>query len=100
MKTLGATLRELREEKGLLLREVAAQLQVDPSFLSKIERGDKKPTREQVINLAKVLTTDEKNLLVRYLSEKVVYEIENEYHAIEALKGAERIIRNRRGKNI
>jgi transcriptional regulator with XRE-family HTH domain len=49
MKTLGEKLRELRENSALLLREVAAKLEVDPSLLSKIERGDKRATWEQVV---------------------------------------------------
>jgi ribosome-binding protein aMBF1 (putative translation factor) len=38
LKTIGTTLRELREAKGLLLREVGAKLSLDPTILSKIEQ--------------------------------------------------------------
>lgn len=92
MKTIGEIIREERESKGLLLREVAASLEVDPSFLSKIERGDKRPTREQISQISKVLKVSEKDLLLAYLSDRLVYEIRNEDLATEALKVAEQKI--------
>lgn len=95
MKTFGETLREARESKGLLLRQVAALLEVDPSFLSRIEGGTKRPTREQVLELAKILQADPDKLLVLYLSERVVYELRDEDLAIEAIMVAEKIIRYR-----
>ena len=98
MKSLGEKLRELRDEKGLLLREVAAQLEIDPSLLSKIERGDKRPTREQVVTMAKMYKANEKDLVVSYLSERVIYQVEDEDLAIEALKVAEEMIRYKKSK--
>jgi transcriptional regulator with XRE-family HTH domain len=41
---LGTALRELREERGILLADAAAELGVAPSTLSRIETG-KAPTR-------------------------------------------------------
>jgi transcriptional regulator with XRE-family HTH domain len=35
IKSFGETVRDLRENKGLLLRQVAALLEVDTAFLSK-----------------------------------------------------------------
>lgn len=100
VKKLGETLRELRERKGLLLREVAAQLNIDPSMLSKIETGDKKPTRDHVIQLAKIYQANERELVVSFLSERVMYEVGNEELAIEALKVAEQMIKyNKKTKN-
>lgn len=98
MKSLGEKLRELREARGLLLREVAAQMEVDPSLLSKIERGDKRATRVQVVQMARMYKADEKDLMVSYLSEKVVYQVEDEDLAIEALKVAEEMIKYKKSK--
>jgi len=53
MKNIGDTLRALRESKGLLLREVGAELSLDLTLLSKIERNDRMPTKEQVKALSK-----------------------------------------------
>jgi HTH-type transcriptional regulator, competence development regulator len=51
--TLGAYLRQLREQRGLLLREVAAAVPMDSTLLSKIERGSRFPTPETAELLAK-----------------------------------------------
>jgi transcriptional regulator with XRE-family HTH domain len=94
MKTFGETIREMREARGLLLREVAAKLEVDPSYLSRIESGAKRPTREQVVTLAAVLHEDKDKLLVLYLGERVVYELRDaDDLAIEAILVAEKRIR-------
>jgi transcriptional regulator with XRE-family HTH domain len=41
-KELAELLRELRESKGISLRGAARDLGVDASYLSRVERGDKK----------------------------------------------------------
>ena len=51
---IGKHLRELREEKGLLLRQVAASLEVDTAYISKMERGEKNIKREFILKLAEI----------------------------------------------
>jgi HTH-type transcriptional regulator, competence development regulator len=92
LKTIGQIIREKRESSGLLLRQVSSHLQVDISFLSKIETGDKRPTKDQIIKLAKLFQVDEKELVVAYLSDRLVYEIREEELASEALQVAEQKI--------
>jgi transcriptional regulator with XRE-family HTH domain len=93
LKTIGEKLRELREMKGLLLRQVASELEIDPSLLSKIERGDKRPTRNQIMILEKLFGTKSNELLVLYLSDKVVYELQGEDKvALEVMHIAEKKI--------
>jgi transcriptional regulator with XRE-family HTH domain len=89
MKKLGETLRELRENKQLPLRTVAAFLDIDPAIMSRLERGQRKATREQVINLAGYFNVNEDELIIAWLSDKVVYEIADEELSIEALRMAE-----------
>ena len=89
MKTLGDLLKETRESKNLLLRELAAAIHVDTAMISKFEKGERKPTREQVIKLAKTLELDEKFLLTHYLSEKILDELQEDALAGDALKMAE-----------
>lgn len=45
----GDKIKELREEQGLLQRQLAASLEIDTPMFSKIERGDRRAKREQVI---------------------------------------------------
>ncbi len=55
MKSLGQLLKEARDIKGLLLREVAAAINADTAMISKFEKGERKPTRDQISLLAKAL---------------------------------------------
>ena len=93
MDSLGDTIRRLREEKELPLRTVAAYLDIDQAILSKMERGQRKASREQVVKLAKYFKVKENELLVAWLSDRVVYEIEDEEVALEALQVAEEHIK-------
>jgi len=93
LKTTGEIIREKREKKGLLLRQVSAQLDIDTAILSKIERGERKATRKQITKLADILELDKESLLIQYLSEKILYEIQDEDLGIQALKVAEKTIK-------
>lgn len=87
--TIGAILRNLREAKSLLLREVAASISIDPTLLSKIERDERMPTREQVRALSAFYKEEENTIVLAYLSDKLVNDLENEELALEAMKIAE-----------
>lgn len=89
MESLGNTIRKLREEKRLPLRTVAAFLDIDQAILSKFERGLRNPTREHVMKLAEYFKVKENDLLVAWLSDKVLYEVEDEEMALKALQVAE-----------
>lgn len=93
MKTLGEHIRKNRIERSMLLRELAASLKIDASLLSRIEHGEKRPTREQVLNLAGLLKCDAEEFLIHYLSDRVVYELRGENMAIKAILAAEKKIR-------
>ena len=86
MKKVGEILREQREIKGLLLRQVAAELDLDQAILSKIERSERRATKEQVIALAGFYGLDEKQFLILFLSEKILSEYSKEDYLIEALE--------------
>ncbi len=89
MDNLGETLRKLREEKRLPLRIVASYLGIDQAILSKVERGQRKLNREQVVKLAQYFQIKEEILLVLWLSDRLVYELEDEDLALNALQMAE-----------
>jgi HTH-type transcriptional regulator, competence development regulator len=91
--TTGELIREKREMKGFLLREVSTQIGIDTAILSKIERGERKATKEQIIKLSDILEIDKSFILTLYLSEKILYEIQNEDFGMEALKVAEQTIK-------
>jgi predicted nucleotidyltransferase len=89
MQNIGNLIRSLREEEGFPLRKVAAFLDIDQAVLSKIERGQRKLTKEQVIKLADFFNYNERKMLVSYLSDRVIYEIGDDPNASEVLKAAE-----------
>lgn len=78
---------------GLPLRKVAAELDVDQSILSKIERGERKASKDQIIQIAKIFQVDERDLLINYLSDRVLYDLVGEELASDALKVAEKKIK-------
>lgn len=89
MNKFGDIIRKKREEKGMLLRQLSAMIDVDAAILSKVERGERKARREQVEKIAKALELNEKELMIEYLSENIAYEIIDEDFALDVLKVAE-----------
>jgi len=89
MENIGEYIRRLRENKGEPLRKVAAYLDVDQAILSKIERGKRKATKQQIVKLAKYFGEDLKKMLIVYLSDRILYEVQEEDYAKEAIKVAE-----------
>lgn len=89
MNTFGDLIRLARENKGLFLRQVAAELDIDQAIISKFERNERKPTKEQVMKFAKFYKLDKDELLVAWLSDRVVDDLQDENLADKALKAAE-----------
>jgi transcriptional regulator with XRE-family HTH domain len=90
---IGKKLRELREQKGLLLRQVAAELEVDTAYISKMEQSKKNIKREFITKLASIYQTDEKELIALWLANQMVDIIKDEEQAINALAIAEKEIK-------
>jgi transcriptional regulator with XRE-family HTH domain len=90
--TIGEQLRTIRENKGLPLREVAAEIGVDISLLGKIERDERQPTKKQIKNIASFFIIEEKVLIVKTMSKQVAYKLANEKYAKEILVAAEKEI--------
>mgnify|MGYP000633513042 FL=1 len=93
MKSIGETLRELREQRNLLLREVGATLSIDPTILSKIERDERMPTKEQVESLSNFYVENKNEVVLAWLSDKLVYQVNGEELGLEAMKVAEEKIK-------
>ena len=60
---LGKALRVLREEKRMLLRQAAAEADMDSGLLGNIERGRRLPTEKQIQKLASIYGQDRGPLL-------------------------------------
>tara|TARA_R110000850_G_scaffold273434_2_gene409861 strand:+ start:627 stop:935 length:309 start_codon:yes stop_codon:yes gene_type:complete len=92
--SFGETIRGLREERNLLLRELSAKLEMDSSLLSKIETNNRTATKEQVQRFAKVFKIDYQELLIIWFSDKIANELKNEENVGEILKITEQKIKN------
>jgi transcriptional regulator with XRE-family HTH domain len=83
---LGEKLRELREAKGLLQRQVAAELDVDTAYISKMENNDKPVSKSHLEALAKVYDLPASELMPFWLGEKVIHVLDNSDFSIQALQ--------------
>lgn len=71
---LGLYLRELRKNKSETLHQVSKGTDIDSPLLSKIERGERLPTLEQIKRLSKYFKVSESSLKVKYTAEKILKE--------------------------
>ncbi len=89
MNTIGTVLKDLREQNGLQLQQVHKKTKINLTLLSRIENGKRMPTKEQVLKLVKQYKCDKKDVMVHWISDKVVYDVQEEEYGIEALQLAE-----------
>ncbi|WP_282148513.1 helix-turn-helix domain-containing protein [Algibacter lectus] len=89
MKTLGETLKEARDKTELILRKVSAEVDIDQSLISKFEKNERKPTKEQLIRLADFYNLSQKDLIISWYSEKIAEDLKYSESTTEILKVAE-----------
>ncbi len=89
MDNFGEILKKHRKAKKLPLRTVADDLKIDQAILSKVECGIRQATREHVVKFANYYAINQDELLVAWLSDRLVYEIANEENALKAIQVAE-----------
>lgn len=87
-ESFGELIRRLRLENKLSLRITAAEVDIDQSTLSKIERNEKQAPDYIIEALAHLFQQNIRTFKIKYLSEKIYYEVKDTGCAIEALKGA------------
>jgi len=85
---LGQKLKELREEHQFVQREVAAKLEIDTAYVSKMENGTKQVSRSWLPILAEMFEVSESELITLWIVDKVkkiLKEEQNAFLAIELL---------------
>ncbi|GGW61329.1 helix-turn-helix protein [Winogradskyella epiphytica] len=90
---LANRIKELRESQGLLQRQLSAQLEIDTPMFSKIERGERRAKREQVLKIAEILNENKDVLLSLWLTDQLLDVVNGEEQALQALKMAEKDIK-------
>lgn len=79
-------IRELRQECQLPQRRLAAALDIDTATYCKIEKGERKARKEQVLIMANMLHIDSNELLTLWIADKVTDAIgENKQVAQKAI---------------
>jgi transcriptional regulator with XRE-family HTH domain len=78
-------IRQLREQKQMPQRRLAAALEIDTATYCKIERGERRAKREQVSILAGLLETDKDQLLNLWLAEQIYSVVKDEENAGKVL---------------
>ncbi len=84
-QTVGELIRQQRLLLGKPIREVAAQIELDQSILSKVERNKMQLPERVIAKLAHVLKIDYEELQKKFWSEKIYYQIKNADYGREAL---------------
>jgi len=70
----GGKLKSIRADRKETLHRVAMGTNVDMTLLSKIERGERLPTNDQIQRLARYFDLDEKQLTVEATAGKILTE--------------------------
>jgi len=83
---LGEKLKELREAKGLVQRQVAAELELDTAYISKMESNEKPVSRTHLKKLAVLLGIDEEELLTLWLADKLYDVVKDEPVGLKSIE--------------
>lgn len=98
---LGEKLKELREAKGLVQRQIAAALEVDTAYISKMESNEKPVSRTHLKKLAVLLGIGEEELLSLWLADKLYDIVKNEPAGLKSIELVQALIlKNTEDKNI
>jgi len=93
MVTLGSVLKKAREEKDMILRKVSASVDIDQSLISKFEKNERKPTKDQLLRLASFYNLPEEEMIINWYSDKIANELKYAYATTEILRVAEEKIK-------
>jgi transcriptional regulator with XRE-family HTH domain len=96
---LGQKLRELREAKGLVQRQVAAELEVDTAYVSKIESNEKPVSRQHLKKLSVLLGITESELITLWLADKLYDIAKEEELGLKAIEVAEEELKIKKKNN-
>jgi len=82
---LGSKLKELRESNGYVQRQIAAELEVDTAYISKVENDEKPLSKSHLKKLSKIYKISERELLTIWLTDKIKELVRNEPTAKESI---------------
>jgi DNA-binding XRE family transcriptional regulator len=71
-------IKQLREDFQMPQRQLAAALEIDTATYCKIEKGIRCVKRDQVITIAKILKTNQNELLSLWLADQIINILKDE----------------------
>jgi len=74
----GQKLKELREAKGMMQREIGAIIEVDGALISKVENGEKPISRDHLKKLSQFFKVSTKEMETLWLADKIERTIHEE----------------------
>lgn len=72
------------------MRQVAAELEVDTAYISKMERSEKNIKKEYIIKLAEIYNFDQNELIAIWLADKIFDIVKYESMALRAINIAQK----------
>ena len=80
---------------GFVQRQVAAQLEIDTAYVSKMENGEKQLSRIHLKKLSVLYKTNEKELLTLWMADKIIRLVNKEKIGKDAIILALKEIENK-----
>ena len=96
-ETFGEFIRRKRMENGVTLRQVSNAADIDQSTMSKIERNELTAPQRIIKPLSEKLGVEYRELQIKFLSEKIYYELKQEDYSIESLEIAKKRLEREKG---
>lgn len=84
-QTFGEKIKLARKKKNYSLRLVGEQIGYSPSSLSKVEKNERRAPKRILASLARVLNIEYEELVIKYLSETIFYEVRSFNYADKAI---------------
>lgn len=78
-------IKQLRDDRQMPQRQIAATLEIDTATYCKIEKGDRRAKREQVFILSKLFGCNDDELLKMWLADQIYDVVKGEKDAREVL---------------
>lgn len=94
----GDYIRKLRKQEGMPLRKIAAQLDIDPSTLGKIEKNTRNASFEQIELLSRIFQVRHEELNTLYLSDRISEELSNYPYSEDILEMTRKKIITKKNK--
>ena len=85
----GTKIRVLREERKLILRQIAPLLGMDTAQLSKMEKGLSQSKKEQISKLSDIYKIDKIELETLWLANQIIEIVKGSKSALQAISVAE-----------